>query len=536
MQFPVKNFFIHKKNANDEINFKILSNDNELISYLSNELNIKLLWDVCRVPDFQKIMNDNYIELLKSIFLSLMDNDLKIPESWLHNKVIHLDDYSGGIDELTSKISAIRTWTYISNQSFWLENNEYWKEKTKIIEDNLSDHLHESLTKRFVDFSASYFINTQNRREKPQIEIDNNKFLKLNGQNYGYINGFDLKLIDLVNSNSLFSLNHVKKTIRSMIEEKITDFINAPDNSINLGDIQKLNLNEKCSYLYWGDEPIGFLKKGENIFSPKVEILISEYLESDKKIQISNKLQRWIDDKIAITLKPIKEELNDLKIPSIRSIVFNLFNSLGTMITDDYQIDIKNFNEESKSAISKLGVRIGAKFFFMPNFLKKNTMELNALLWNIFYKTSEEGLYPLPKNGRVSFFSDTSMPNSYWLAIGYIFINNFAVRVDVFERIYFLARQKIKSGPFFESSDLMNPIGCNSQQLANLLSFCGFDNISVADHKKIFFFKQNNVKKSKKTIKKNKKKTITKNKKEIFKRKETKADPNSPFAVLQKLL
>ena len=47
---------------------------------------------------------------------------------------------------------------YISNHSYWLENNDYWKEKTRFIEDTLSDNLHESLTNRFVDFSATYFV------------------------------------------------------------------------------------------------------------------------------------------------------------------------------------------------------------------------------------------------------------------------------------------------------------------------------------------------------------------------------------------
>ena len=40
----------------------------------------------------------------------------------------------------------------------------------------------------------------------------------------------------------------------------------------------------------------------------------------------------------------------------------------NSIFTEKYQKEIKNFNEESKSAISKLGIRIGAKFFFMPNF------------------------------------------------------------------------------------------------------------------------------------------------------------------------
>ena len=158
----------------------------------------------------------------------------------------------------------------------------------------------------------------------------------------------------------------------------------------------------------------------------------------------------------------------------------------------------------------------------------------------LFNKSQEKSLYPLPKDGRVSFVPNISMPTSYWLAIGYIFINNFAVRVDVFERVFFIVRQKLKSGPFLESSDLMNPIGCNSQQLTNILSFCGCQNITLGNEKKIFFYEQKVQKKIKNLGKKNKKKITKKITKKInmknLRRKEKEVDPNSPFAVLQKLL
>ena len=248
------------------------------------------------------------------------------------------------------------------------------------------------------------------------------------------------------------------------------------------------------------------------------------------------KLQKWIDEKITTILKPITFDIDETVSPEVRAIAFNLFNALGTMLINEHTNAIKNITEHDKAAISRMGIRIGAKFFFMPNFLKKNAMELNAILWNVFNKSHETNSYPLPTDGRVSFVSNISMPTSYWLAIGYTCIDNFAVRVDVFERIFFLVRQKLKSGPFLESSDLMNPIGCNSQQLTNLLSFCGCKGITLGDEKKIFFNEQKKQKKAKKFDKKDKKKIIKKTNKETPKRKEKKIDPNSPFAVLQKLL
>ena len=190
-----------------------------------------------------------------------MENNLIIPKSWLEKHIHKLEDYSGGIDELSSKISNIRTWTYISNQSDWLKDKLYWQEKTRDIEDNLSDCLHESLTNRFIDISMSYFINNKNENTDKKIEIKNDNSINLDGKIYGYIDGFNLKLLDKLKSKSLFTHNYVKRTVRSMIEEKINDFIDAPIDSINLGNIHTLNLKDNVK-LYWGDEAIGYLKKG----------------------------------------------------------------------------------------------------------------------------------------------------------------------------------------------------------------------------------------------------------------------------------
>jgi len=535
-EFPIKNFFIKKKNAEDEINFRSLINDEVIKSFLNSSTNISLLWEVCRIPDFQKIFNDSYLKFLKDIFLLLIKNDNHIPEEWFRKKVLRLENLDGGIDELLGKISHIRTWTFIANNKKWLSNANSWQEKTLQIENNLSDQLHIRLTNRFVDMSASYFVNAGLEGFKPTVEIDDNKSIILNGKKYGFINGFDIKLDQFEFSDSLFSLTHVKKSLRNMIDDKISNFLNAPYDSINLGSAQDLKLNTDVK-LYWGDEPIGYLSKGSNIHSPKAEALNSEFLNTEKKLLVTAKLQDWIDKKISEELKPIKDKLDNSLSPNVRAIAFNIFDRLGTLLIGEFSSFIKKIETDDKFNISKLGIRIGAKFFFTPSFLKKSSMEVCAILWKVYHDFSKDAFFPLPKDGRVSFLPEIEMPDTYWSAIGYHCINNFALRIDVFERVFFLARQKIKAGPFLESADMMNPVGCNSDQLKDILVFCGFGFAQLGDEKKLFYLipkkkATKKIQKNKKTIKI--KANIKKNKKNIEKK--IKADPNSPFAVLEKLL
>ena len=446
------------------------------------------------------------------------------------------------------------------------------------------------MTGRFVDFSASYFVDVKKRGEEVSFEVDDNKSIKINGQNYGYISGFDLEL-KISNSESLFSLTNVKKSIRKMIEEKINDFLKAPLDSLNLGDISSLRLCDTVK-IYWGDEPIGILTKGNNIYSPKADVLKTEFLDSNNKVLVLKKLQEWLDKRISVILKPISANIDESISSEVRAIFFNVFNSLGTLLIGEHGETIKDLAEHDRAAISRAGIRVGAKFFFMPNLLKKNSMELSAILWKVFYDSEEKNIYPLPLDGRVSFLAEINMPSTYWASIGYYSINNFAIRVDVFERVFFIARKKIKYGPFINSADMMNPIGCNSEQLQNIMKFCGFDSISLGDDKKLFFLKQRKSKQKiikiapirKKIIKTAVRKTAVRKtaviktaiiktsvikiatiRKKIIKNtsgrksiidikkniplknivkdktkepviKEIKADPNSPFAVLEKLL
>jgi ATP-dependent RNA helicase SUPV3L1/SUV3 len=300
-----------------------------------------------------------------------------------------------------------------------------------------------------------------------------------------------------------------------MIEEKINNFLNAPSDSINLGDVSNINIKENIK-IFWGEESIGQLTRGSSISAPMAEAINTEYLSSENKLLVSAKLQKWIDDLIKTKLWPLNENIDEKLSSNIRAIQFNLFEGLGTLPIEKFKSFLKDITPEEKNALSKLGIRIGAKYFFIPNFLKKASMELLAVLWCIFNQQKFDGLLPLPKDGRVSFESDKEMQKGYWFSIGYLKLNNFALRIDVFERIFFIARQKIKSGPFLDSADLMNPVGCNRDQLKDILVYCGLNYIKFTNERYLFFYESK--------------------KKKISKKIEKSIDPNSPFAVLEKLL
>jgi len=139
----------------DEKALKFFLRDKNLNEKKLNEFNLKLLWECCQIPDFVKKTYGNHYEVIGNVFKYLSSEKGKITDDYMHLQLMKLNKFDGNVDSLSNRIANVRTWSYVSNKNNWVENQNYWIEKTKILEDKLSDRLHEELTKTFIDKRAS---------------------------------------------------------------------------------------------------------------------------------------------------------------------------------------------------------------------------------------------------------------------------------------------------------------------------------------------------------------------------------------------
>ncbi|TIO60651.1 MAG: helicase, partial [Mesorhizobium sp.] len=100
------------------------------------------------------------------------------------------DTTDGDIDTLSHRIAQIRTWTFVSNRPGWLADQLHWQEKTREIEDRLSDALHERLTKRFVDRRTSVLMRRLRENTMPEAEISPTGTVLVEGHHVGELQGF----------------------------------------------------------------------------------------------------------------------------------------------------------------------------------------------------------------------------------------------------------------------------------------------------------------------------------------------------------
>ena len=128
-----------------------LARDADTTALSRDAASVRLLWEVCQVPDFQGVLTEAHTRLLARVFAFLRGPSGRIPEDFLHAHVRELDRTDGEVDVLLGRIAAIRTWTYLSNRTGWVPDAGHWQERTRAVEDRLSDALHEKLTQEFVD-------------------------------------------------------------------------------------------------------------------------------------------------------------------------------------------------------------------------------------------------------------------------------------------------------------------------------------------------------------------------------------------------
>ena len=127
------------------------------------------LWEVCQVPDYRKISPATHAELATTLYGFLTPGGT-IPTDWFARQVDEADRTEGDIDTLSNRIAHIRTWTFAANRPDWLADPEHWQGVTRVVEDKLSDALHERLTERFVDRRTSVLM--RRLRENTALETD----------------------------------------------------------------------------------------------------------------------------------------------------------------------------------------------------------------------------------------------------------------------------------------------------------------------------------------------------------------------------
>lgn len=404
---------------------------------------VSLLWDACALPDYRRITPAQHADLILTLYSDLARHGT-VNEDFMAEQVRRSDRTDGEIDTLSARIAQIRTWTYVSNRPGWLANPTHWQEKTREIEDRLSDALHERLTKRFVDRRTSVLMKRLRENAMLEAEISVNGDVFVEGHHVGQLSGFRFTPISGMEGPDAKAVQTAaQKALSLEFEARAARLHASGNNDIALSS---------DGLVRWLGDPVARLIGSDHVMHPRVILLADEQLTGNARDHVVARIERFVNHHISTILKPLDDlsRAEDLQGLS-KGLAFQLVESLGILFRRDVTEEVKSLDQDARASMRRYGVRFGAYHIFMPTLLKPAPAELITLLWALkndgLDKPGFGELIPVLAAGRTSVVTDPSFERNFYKLAGFRFLGKRAVRIDILERLADLIRPLLQWKP-----------------------------------------------------------------------------------------
>lgn len=451
------------READDLAALKVLSGQPEIRDRVTHPKDVRLLWDVCRIPDFRGISPAEHTTLLTRIYGFLQTGG--IPGDWLARAVARIDRTGGDIDAISKRLAYIRTWTYVAQRSGWVRDEAHWRGETRAVEDRLSDALHTALTQRFVDRRTSVLLRRLKQKESLVAEVNDKGEVTVEGEFAGRLDGFRFRADPAAQGDEARTLTRAAyEALRPEFHLRADRFYNAPDT--------ELDFTEQGG-LMWGASAVGKLVKGSEPLKPAIEVFVDEDAGEDVAEKVRRRLQHFIDRKIAAGFEPLLAMQADETLTGLaRGVAFRLVEALGVLPRDAVAADIKALDQDARGSLRKHGVRFGQYTIFQPALLKPAPTRLRLLLSALWAGADEFPESPPP--GLVTIPNLPDVPRDYYTLSGYHPAGERAIRIDMLERLADMLRGQDSRGGFEATADMLSITGMTLEQFADLMGGLGY--------------------------------------------------------------
>jgi len=461
-----------------------LSRDGDIRALASGKDRVALLWEACALPDYRKIAPAQHADLIASIYMDLARHG-HVDENYMAEQVRRADTTEGDIDTLSHRIAQIRTWTFVSNRPGWLADQLHWQEKTREIEDRLSDALHERLTKRFVDRRTSVLMRRLRENTMPEAEISPTGTVLVEGHHVGELQGFRFTADQSAGGEDAKAVRTAaQKALAAEFDARAERFAACANGDLALGS---------DGVLRWIGAPIGTLVGGDEALKPRLVMLADEQLTGPARDKVAARAERFVNFQIESLLKPLVDLRNADQLAGIaRGIAFQLVEHFGLINRRDIAEEMKSLDQEGRAALRRLGVRFGAYHVFVPALIKPAPAGLVTLLWALKNDGKDKpgfgDVVHALASGRTSVVIDPAFDKNFYKLAGYRNLGRRAVRVDILERLADLIRPATNWKPglgqrpdgaydghaFMVTPPMMSILGATADDMEEILKGLGY--------------------------------------------------------------
>jgi ATP-dependent RNA helicase SUPV3L1/SUV3 len=456
---PPHPFLRRIRRAEDQAALEALTRDAGLMALARDPDAVRLLWEVCRVPDFQGAVTEGHTRLLSRVFRFLREPEGRIPEDFLASRVKDIDRVEGDVETLLGRIAAIRTWTYVSQRASWVPDARFWQERTRAVEDRLSDALHERLTHEFVDRPGTVIA----RHDPSELvtSVGGDGEVQVQGLRAGLIDGFRFRPDREVREGSRGLLAAANRALSGLVRERVEALEREDDSSFALGP---------GAEVLWRGAAVARLAAGESAIQPRVDVLSSDLLDPPLRERVRRRLAGWLESHLRQALPPLFALREGTPPGVVRGLAFTLVEGLGAVSRRSVAQQVAALTPDDRKALARLGVTVGRLALFLPALLRPESASLRARLYAVQHgRPAASG-----PDGAPSVPGDPARPAAFYLACGYLPAGPRAVRLDRLERGAALASRLSHAGPFLPPRDLAPILGCPPNEVPAVLTAIGY--------------------------------------------------------------
>lgn len=504
LQMPDGKRLVRARRSDDAAALDAIAQDGEITAMATSPAAVKRLWEVCQIPDYRKISAQAHAELISALYKPLMADPGYIPEDWFAEQVSLADRTDGDIDTIANRIAHIRTWTFVSHRPDWLSDHGYWQERTREIEDRLSDALHERLTQRFVDKRTSTLIKSMRDKDNLFAEIGKDGAIHVERHFVGRLAGFCFTPDPAAEGLQGKAARHAAAQVLSReLQQRAARLVKAADDAFSL---------TAAGRIMWEGAEVARLEAGERPLLPEVALLADEHLNTPDRERVAARLSAWLAAHIESRIKPLVDLAVSDDIQGLaKGVAFRLVESFGVLTRETVAEEIRSLDQEARGQLRKYGVRFGAFNIYIPVLLKPAAVEMTLLLWALS-SAKETGMAPdtvpePPRQGLTSAANDPALPDAYYRVAGFHRCGNRVVRIDMLERLADMIRPLVSwraprpaqnaetngnsadrkagepekapvgatgDGGFHVQPDMMSIVGCSGEDFASVLRTLGF--------------------------------------------------------------
>jgi ATP-dependent RNA helicase SUPV3L1/SUV3 len=456
---------VQVRDADDHRALQLLSRNPDVAALATNPGAVRLLWEVCQIPDFRKVMSDSHARFLAHCFVHLAGPGERLPTAWVGSQMAQLDRLDGDIDTLMARIAHIRTWTYITHRSDWIEAAADWQERARGIEDRLSDALHDRITQRFVDRRSAFLVRHLAAAGDLLAAVDKQGEVRVEGTYVGRLHGFKFVPDATADGEAMRTLiTAANRILRGEVAARARRLAGDGDAAFTLA---------ANGEIFWHGGPVGRLSAGEMLLAPRIEIRAGDFLDGEARERVRQRLQSFVRTEIERRLAPLFAIQSLPLSGAARGIAFQLSAALGLIPTGEVAAAPAALDRASRKALTRLGVRFGTETVYVEPLLGPESVRFRALLWAVAQGRAPPKV-PGGRRAGAAIAVDPDIPPSFYAAIGRRVVADLALRPDRLERLAAATRERARAGAFAADAELAALGGVAPGALRQVLLALGY--------------------------------------------------------------